>query len=97
MIDRIGGGKAVRTPEGGYRPALTHNVVCPQCKRRRNVAIVNMTAWGPRPMCEACGYTWLHDAATASDPMFEGVNDSYRPSTTFAGRFSGYQRPERAA
>lgn len=97
VIDRMGGGKAVKTAEGGYRPALTHNGVCPQCKRRRNVAIVNQTSMGPRPMCEACGYTWIHHADTASDPLFEGVNDAYRPGKTFAGRFSGYTPPERAA
>lgn len=97
VIKRAGSGKAVRTAEGGYRPMLTHTAKCPKCNRRRNVAIMNEVAAGVRPMCEACGYTWIHHAATASDPLLEGYDRELAPSQSFAGSFSGYQAPERGA
>lgn len=79
FIDRAGGGKAAKTADHGYRPALTHTARCPECARRRNVAIVNQLPWGPRLMCEACGYTWIHDEATASDPLRKGFDAALRP------------------
>ena len=95
-LNRAGGGKAY-LKDKLYYLALTHNAKCPQCARRRNVAITADLPWGKRCICEACGYTWIHQEETASDPMFEGVNDMYRPARHFSREVpsgTGY-RPER--
>lgn len=100
FIERMGGGRAAKTSDGGYRPALTHTAKCPKCARRRNVAIVNdLGPYGVRPMCEACGYMWVHQEATASDPLLEGYDATLRPRKHYsrlAPTGSGYEQPERA-
>lgn len=97
VIERMGGGRAVKTKDGGYRPALTHTAKCPKCARRRNVAIVNQLPEGPRLMCEGCGYTWIHGASTASDPLLKGFDPALRPGKVFGKTGApAYEEPARA-
>ena len=101
-MDRAGGGKAVRVKEtGGWRPALTHNTECPKCHKMRNVAIMGVMVGAKLVACEACDYSWLHRADDAACPLFEGVDESYRPGKQFnmnpeTPMTSGYKPPERA-
>ena len=101
VIDRAGGGKAgVVKDTGGYRPLITHNTVCPNEKRWRNVAVLADLPWGQRLNCEACGYVWVYQAGSTDLPLNDWVESSYRPSTTVhmspdVPLHSGYEAPER--
>lgn len=97
---RMGGGRGYRDSAGNERPALTHNAKCPVCMRYRNVSVMNEIARDIlNLMCEACGYSWFYRAADASDPMFDGVVEAYRPGKRYskeAPAGSGYEQPRRA-
>lgn len=84
VIGRQGGGRAVLNKDtGGYRPALTHHTRCPEEKRQRNVAVLGQMPWGLRLNCEACGYVWLHDEATAPDPLLAGYERELTPGQRY--------------
>ncbi len=100
--DRQGGGKvSIQSDVGGYRPMVTHTARCPNENAMRNVAVLAEFAYGTRLNCE-CGYQWIHNAATASDPLVEGVEESFRPKHYFFmnpddPRPTQYTDPERGA
>ena len=100
FIDRMGGGKAAKTENNLYRPAITHNTKCPKEGKWRNVAILNDLKFARRLCCEGCGYTWLYRAETAPNPLFDGTQEKYRPGKTYsrlAPAGSGYEQPKRGA
>ena len=80
VVDRPGGGKAVRVNDtGGYRPMVTHNMVCPKCGKWRNVAILGEPMPGiKRLVCEICDWTWLYRASDAPTPLQPGTNGAFR-------------------
>ena len=96
----MGGGKAAKDEKNLYRPALTHNTRCPKEGKWRNMAVLNDLGFAVRVCCEGCGYTWLHQSATAAYALLKGVKNSYRPGKTYsrlqpAG--TGYDEPKRGA
>lgn len=97
-IKRMGGGVAYQNEYGNYRPALSHIAKCPQCARDRNVAILGEFPYGKRLNCEACGYQWIHQEATASDPLREGYDSRLSPGHKHSYHVTPgdqYQHPER--
>lgn len=101
-MKRAGGGVAVMNPEtGGYRPAITHNTVCPKEGKWRNVAVLGEFSYGRRVNCEACGYVWIHQDSTAANPLRAGVDETYRPPRRVfmdgTDRGGKYESPERGA
>lgn len=98
FIDRMGGGKAAKTSENLYRPAVTHNTKCVKEGKWRNMAILNDLGFAVRVCCEGCGYTWLHQQETAANPLREGVKNAYRPGKNYselAPAGTGYEAPKR--
>ena len=101
VIDRAGGGRAgVVSSTGGYRPMTTHNTVCPNEKKWRNVAVLAELPYGKRLNCEACSYLWVYQAATTDIPLNDWVDSSLSPGTTVhmnpaVPLHSGYESPER--
>lgn len=100
-IKRMGGGVAYKNEFGNYRPAITHHTRCPQEKRQRNVAVLNdLPGLGLRLNCEACGYQWVHQEATAPDPLVLGIDTSLSPGQKFSNYVAPgdqYVAPERGA
>lgn len=88
---RMGGGKAsIQSDVGGYRPMITHQGFCPKEQRYRNVAVLAEFTYGKRVNCEGCSYVWIHQEATAANPLIEGINEAYRPRKMF---FMGKDAP----
>ena len=99
-VSRMGEGVAYKNEYGNYRPALTHTARCPQEKRRRNVAVLGELPYGLRLNCEACGYQWIHQEKTASDPLIKGYDATLALGKKFSGLVSPgdqYVAPERGS
>jgi putative FmdB family regulatory protein len=103
VVARAGGGVAIKNKDNGaYRAAVTHNTQCPKENKWRNVAVLGEFPYGKRLNCEACGHLWIHQEATAPNPLKPGVDESARPGKSFymspdVPLCSGYTEPERGA
>lgn len=99
-IKRAGDGVAYKNSRGNYRPAISHHTRCPNEKRQRNVAVLGTFPYGLRLNCEACGWQWIHQEATAPDPLVQGIDRQLSPGQKFSAYVAPgdrYEAPERGA
>lgn len=100
-VQRMGGGVAYKNEYGNYRPAITHHTRCPKEGRQRNVAVLNdLPGVGLRLNCEACGWQWVHQEATAPDPLIQGIDTRLSPGKKYSAHVAPgdqYIAPERGA
>lgn len=81
------GGRVVKQANGNYRHGLTHNTYSPKLKRNVNVAVVATMPGGRRRLNDEFGNQWLHEAATAPEPLREGIDRSALKGKVFGSDY----------